>query len=764
MKRIISVLCIFAIVLGLFSPFTIKASAATNTNKTFEELYAEAKKHLGKPYSQDQDKRRGPNYFDCSGYTQYVYEKVTGVRIPNTSAPQYSAADKVKNGNQKPGDLVYFKGHVGIYIGNGKMINAQNDGVKIDNINSSYWQSIFVGYGRFFNFSEKKGSKSAYAVSDLNLRSSNNWDSSVAGKVPQGAKVSIDLDSDKNGWCMVTYNNTKGYMLNTTNYFSDTPVIKTYYAKDNINLRTKATWDSDVAQKVQKGEKVTVNLKTNVNGWYQVTYGGKTGYMILNNNYLVENPLNMETYYAVGTLNLRSAANWDSSISLVVPEGRAVKVEMDTNSGPWYKVTYQNQTGYIPLTDDYLSKTTVLKTYYAKDNLNLRTKATWDSDVAQKVQKGEKVTVNLKTSVNGWYQVTYGGKKGYMILNDNYLVEKALNMKTYYAVSSLNLRSEAKWDSSISQVVPEGRAVKVEMDTNVGNWFKVTYDNKTGYMPLNDLYLSETAVLKTYYAKDNLNLRSEAKWDSEVTQKVEKGEKVTVNSKTSIDGWYEVTYGGKKGYMILNNNYLVAEPLDLKTYYAVNTLNLRSESKWDSSISQVVPEGAKVKVEMNTSDGNWYKVTYQNKTGYMPLNDLYLSETAVLKTYYAKDNLNLRSEAKWDSEISQVVEKGEKVTINSKTSINGWYEVTYGGKKGYMILSDNYLVEKPLNLKTYYAVGDLNLRGESKWDSDIVQVIPAGTPVKVEMDTNDGIWYKVTYQSKTGYMPLTDDYLTLTAK
>ncbi|EHT4849361.1 SH3 domain-containing protein, partial [Listeria monocytogenes] len=700
MKKVLSVLCIFTIVLGMFTPFTMKASAATNTNSTFDELYAEAKKHLGKPYEWG---ARGPNTFDCSGYTQYVYRAVTGVTIPNTSTAQYAAADKVKNGDQKPGDLVYFTGqnHVGIYIGNGQMINAQDNGVTIDNLSATYWKQRFVGYARPFNFFEKKGSKSAYAMSDLNLRSSNNWDSSIAGKVPQGAKVSIDLDSDKNGWCMVTYNNIKGYMLNTSTYFSDTPVIKTYYAKDNLNLRTKATWDSDVAQKVQKGEKVTVNLKTNVNGWYQVTYGGKTGYMILNNNYLVENPLNMQTYYAVGTLNLRSEAKWDSSISLVVPEGQAVKVEMDTNSGAWFKVTYQNQTGYIPLIDDYLSSTPVLKTYYAKDNLNLRTEAKWDSDVAQIVQKGEKVTVNLKTNANGWYQVTYNGKKGYMVLNDNYLVEKALNMKTYYAVSNLNLRSEAKWDSSITQVVPEGKAVKVEMDTNNGNWFKVTYDNKTGYMPLLDLYLSETAVLKTYYAKDNLNLRSEAKWDSEISQIVEKGEKVTINSKTSIDGWYEVTYGGKKGYMILNDIYLVDQPLNLKNYYAVNSLNLRSEAKWDSSISQVVPEGAKVKVEMDTNDGNWFKVTYNNKTGYMPLNDLYLSETVVFKTYYAKDSLNLRSEAKWDSEISRIVEKGEKVTINSKTSINGWYEVTYDGKKGYMILSDNYLVENPLNLKIY---------------------------------------------------------------
>ncbi|MBC1598727.1 SH3 domain-containing protein [Listeria seeligeri] len=626
MKKVISVLCIFAIVVGMFTPFTIKASAAVNTNSTFEELYNEAKKHLGKPYSQVN--RTGPNSFDCSGYTQYVYKKVTGVKIANTSGPQYNESDKVKTGNQKPGDLVYFKGHVGIYIGDGKMINAQNDGVKIDNVNSSYWQNIFVGYARPFNFKEKLGSKNYYAVSDLNLRSQNNWDSSVAGKVPKGAKVSIDLDSDKNGWCMVTYGSVKGYMLNTTSYFSTTPVLKTYYAKDNINLRTGTSWESSVAQKVQKGEKVTVDLKSNNNGWYKVTYAGKTGYMLLNDNYLVEKPLNMKTYYAINGLNLRSESTWDSSVSQKVPEGAQVKVEMDTNTGLWYKVTYQNKTGYMLLTDNYLSETTVLKNYYAKDNLNLRSETKWDSEVAQKVEKGEKVIVNTKNSSNGWYKVTYAGKTGYMLLNDNYLVEKPLNMKTYYAINGLNLRSESTWDSSVSQKVPEGAQVKVEMDTNTGLWYKVTYQNKTGYMLLTDNYLSETTVLKNYYAKDNLNLRSETKWDSEVAQKVEKGEKVIVNTKNSSNGWYKVTYAGKTGYMLLNDNYLVEKPLNMKTYYAINGLNLRSESTWDSSVSQKVPEGAQVKVEMDTNTGLWYKVTYQNKTGYMLLTDNYLSETS----------------------------------------------------------------------------------------------------------------------------------------
>ncbi|WP_271002192.1 SH3 domain-containing protein [Listeria seeligeri] len=629
MKKVLSVLCIFAVVFGMFTPFTIKASAAVNTNSTFEELYNEAKKHLGKPYSQAQDKRYGPDYFDCSGYTRYVYKKVTGVTIGATSTKQREEADKVKTGNQKPGDLVFFTGHVGIYIGDGKMINAQNDGVKIDNINGSYWKDNFIGYGRYLNFKEKQGSKTYYAVSDLNLRSQNKWDSSVSGKVPKGAKVSIDLDSEKNGWCMVTYGNVKGYMLNTTSYFSTTPILKTYYAKDNLNLRTQATWESDVAQKVQKGEKVTVDLKSNKNGWYKVTYGGKTGYMLLNNNYLVEKPLNMKAYYAINALNLRSEATWDSSINQVVPAGAKVKVEMDNNTGVWHKVTYQNKTGYMPLTDNYLSETAVLKTYYAKDNLNLRSEAKWDSEVAQKVEKGEKVTVNVKANTNGWHKVTYSGKTGYMLLNDNYLVEKPLNLKTYYAINALNLRSAATWDSSVNQVVPAGAKVKVEMDNNTGVWHKVTYQNKTGYMPLTDNYLSETAVLKTYYAKDNLNLRSEAKWDSEVAQKVEKGEKVTVNVKANTNGWHKVTYSGKTGYMLLNDNYLVEKPLNLKTYYAINALNLRSAATWDSSVNQVVPAGAKVKVEMDNNTGVWHKVTYQNKTGYMPLTDNYLSLTAI---------------------------------------------------------------------------------------------------------------------------------------
>ncbi|MGE7112551.1 C40 family peptidase [Lysinibacillus sp. NPDC047702] len=91
--------------------------------------------------------------FDCSGYITYVYNNA-GISTPRkTAAGFYNTAQKVST--PKVGDLVFFANtykagvsHAGIYIGNNQMINASNSGVTIANINSSYWQKYFVGYGR----------------------------------------------------------------------------------------------------------------------------------------------------------------------------------------------------------------------------------------------------------------------------------------------------------------------------------------------------------------------------------------------------------------------------------------------------------------------------------------------------------------------------------------------------------------------------------------------------------------------------------------
>ena len=77
----------------------------------------------------------GPNAFDCSGLTTYAYKQV-GVMLPRTSRSQVSAGTRVSASNLQPGDLVFYYSpisHVGIYIGDGKIVDAANprSGVRV---------------------------------------------------------------------------------------------------------------------------------------------------------------------------------------------------------------------------------------------------------------------------------------------------------------------------------------------------------------------------------------------------------------------------------------------------------------------------------------------------------------------------------------------------------------------------------------------------------------------------------------------------------
>ncbi len=70
----------------------------------------------------------GPNAFDCSGLTSFAYRQA-GITLPRNSRSQFSAGQHVSRSNLKPGDLVFYYSpisHVGIYVGNGKIVHAAN--------------------------------------------------------------------------------------------------------------------------------------------------------------------------------------------------------------------------------------------------------------------------------------------------------------------------------------------------------------------------------------------------------------------------------------------------------------------------------------------------------------------------------------------------------------------------------------------------------------------------------------------------------------
>ena len=105
---------------------TYDGPASGRARTAIEEGY----RHLGKPY---QWGGNGPDSFDCSGFTSWVW-RAAGVSLPRTSRDQYAQGRKVARADVQPGDLLFFGSpihHVGVYVGDGQMINAPQSGGRV---------------------------------------------------------------------------------------------------------------------------------------------------------------------------------------------------------------------------------------------------------------------------------------------------------------------------------------------------------------------------------------------------------------------------------------------------------------------------------------------------------------------------------------------------------------------------------------------------------------------------------------------------------
>ena len=116
------------------APTTTTAAPASGRAATAVNF---AMAQVGKPYVYG---AAGPDAYDCSGLTMAAWG-AAGVALPHNAAAQYSMGTHIPESQLQPGDLVfYYSGpsHVGMYIGHGMIVNAENPsaGIKVVPVNS----------------------------------------------------------------------------------------------------------------------------------------------------------------------------------------------------------------------------------------------------------------------------------------------------------------------------------------------------------------------------------------------------------------------------------------------------------------------------------------------------------------------------------------------------------------------------------------------------------------------------------------------------
>ncbi|WP_147566136.1 NlpC/P60 family protein [Clostridium tyrobutyricum] len=185
-------------------------------------------KFLGTPYLWGGTTPKG---FDCSGLVQYVYAHFK-INIPRTSQAQFNVGKSIGKSNLKPGDLVFFEGvppgHVGMYIGDGKYIQAPKTGdvVKISILNA---RNDFVGARRIVD-------KFPSSNSNEDTNSSNSSSDSTDD-------TDMDTSADSDSGYSDAYNIIRKFYITTGNVFG---YMK--YMEMSLGVPPQNFFDKDAVQ------------------------------------------------------------------------------------------------------------------------------------------------------------------------------------------------------------------------------------------------------------------------------------------------------------------------------------------------------------------------------------------------------------------------------------------------------------------------------------------------------------------------------------
>ena len=360
------------------------------------------------------------------------------------------------------------------------------------------------------------------------------------------------------------------------------------------------------------------------------------------------------------------------------------------------------------------------------------------------------------------------------------LFERSI-VKTATTTENLNLRDKASTSGAILITIPKGNTVTLLSDKSSNGWYQVSYEGKIGYA--SGTYLQENVTNATSLGQttENLNLRQQANTNGSILAIIPKGETITLLSDKDANGWYQVSYLDKTGYVYgdyitkisqgsnsSNTTPSTSTPIEGQT---TENLNLRQQANTSASILTTIPKGTTIQVLADKDSNGWYKVNYSGKIGYVSSSYLtitkYSTPEVVKQTGYVYNLngtlLNVRPQPSTSQAAIGTLSEGKTVVIIGETG--NWYEIEFNGSTAYV--SKDYIslsAPTPEVVKqtgyVYNLNGTLlNVRPQPSTSQAAIGKLSEGETVVIIGET--GNWYEIEFNGSTAYV--SKDYVTLTA-
>ena len=345
-------------------------------------------------------------------------------------------------------------------------------------------------------------------------------------------------------------------------------------------------------------------------------------------------------------LNIRSNPNTSSSV--IGKLNYNTKVSIIGISNGWYKVSYNNTTGWISgqYVNLYNNPTGQASTtgVVTADALNVRSGASTSNSIIGSLN--ENATVQIISTSNGWHKIEFNNTTGFV--SAEYINTSSGNSDSGNSDSStedtvistgivnadvLNVRSGASTSNSIIGLLNENATVQI-ISTNNG-WHKIKFNNTTGFVSAEYINTSsgnsnsstEDTVISTGIVNaDVLNVRSSGNISANIIGALYKDSKVEILS--TSNGWHKIKFNGGTGFVsaefISDSTGIVAPPTITVPSHTVegkvaiinaDVLNVRSGASTSYSVVTTVRYGSKLPI-ISYTDG-WYKVKVGNTTGYI---------------------------------------------------------------------------------------------------------------------------------------------------